>query len=101
MPFSVENWLEAIGLDMNLKTLLIISAAASMHSPITQAASENLLANSVKNSPTLKMEQSKMSATRPKHYMTDEEQAPLLLAMKTGLRWAAGEITFEDVQRTF
>jgi hypothetical protein len=40
-----------------------------------------------------------MPAMPPKHYMTDEEQAHVLLAMKTGLRWAAGEIAYGDVQK--
>jgi|GEM_PF-1901875 len=84
---------------MNLKTLLTISAAASMHSPTTQAASENLLANSLQNSLLLTMEQSEIPAMLSKHYMTGEEQTQVLMAMKTGLRWAAGEITFEDVQK--
>ncbi|MBN3805574.1 hypothetical protein GXB81_21330 [Paraburkholderia sp. Ac-20336] len=34
----------------------------------------------------------------PEQDMTSEQQAQMLQAMKTGLRWVAGEITFEDVQ---
>jgi hypothetical protein len=32
--------------------------------------------------------------------MTDEQQAQMLQAIKTGLRWAAGEIAFDEVQWT-
>ncbi|MBN3805573.1 hypothetical protein GXB81_21325 [Paraburkholderia sp. Ac-20336] len=88
------NWLEFIGREMNLKTLLIISAAASMHSPITQAASPQSLGSSQ----PLTMRKSEMPMMPPEQDMTNEQQAQMLQAMKTGLRWVAGEITFDDVQ---
>ncbi|MBN3805572.1 hypothetical protein GXB81_21320 [Paraburkholderia sp. Ac-20336] len=90
----VESWLEFIGREMNLKTLLIISAVANMHSPTTQAASLQLLDRSQLST----MGQSEIPVMLPKHDMTNEQQAQMLQAMKTGLRWGAGEITFDDVQ---